>query len=69
MFLSVVIPAFNEEKRIKRTLLKINEYLSNQKYDYEIIIVDDGSEDKTREVVNGLMANIKNLSPRCSGKN
>lgn len=59
MFLSVIIPAFNEEKRVKNTLLEVNEYLSNQRYDSEIIVVNDGSKDKTAEIVRGL--GIKNL--------
>lgn len=59
MFLSVVIPAFNEEKRIKKTLLDIKEYLSKQGYDSEIIVVNDGSEDRTAEIIQSL--GIKNL--------
>jgi len=50
MLLSVVIPAFNEEKRLKRTVERISEYLSGRQYDFEIIIVDDGSEDNTFSV-------------------
>lgn len=49
--LSVIIPTYNEERRIPFTLKKIVEYLSNQKYKYEIIIVDDGSKDRTVEIV------------------
>jgi len=40
-FLSVIIPAYNEEARIKNTLEKIHSYLKNQDYTYEIIIVND----------------------------
>ena len=46
-FLSIVIPAYNEEQRLFDTLEKINNYLSQQKYEYEIIVVDDGSTDET----------------------
>lgn len=45
MKLSVIIPAFNEEKRIVKTLEEIREYLKN--FDSEIIVVDDGSTDTT----------------------
>jgi dolichyl-phosphate beta-glucosyltransferase len=51
MNLSIVIPAYNEEKRIGKTLERIREYLKKRKFDYEIIVVDDGSKDKTSEVV------------------
>lgn len=46
-FLSVVIPAYNEEKRIAATLDSVFNYLSWQKYFWEVIVVSDGSKDKT----------------------
>lgn len=49
--LSVVIPAYNEEDRIKPTLESIDAYLEKQPYHYEIIVVSDGSCDRTAEVV------------------
>lgn len=59
--LSVIIPAYNEEKRISATLLDINGYLKKQPYSYEIIVVSDGSTDKTVEIVKGLTKKINNL--------
>lgn len=59
MYLSIIIPAYNEEKRITKTLKDIDKYMSRQSYEYEIIVVSDGSKDKTAQVVNGL--NIKGL--------
>ncbi|MCG2695985.1 MAG: glycosyltransferase family 2 protein [Candidatus Portnoybacteria bacterium] len=59
--LSVVIPAYNEEKRIATTLLDIDKYLSEQKYDYEIIVISDGSKDNTAQVVNKMGELIRNL--------
>ena len=50
MFLSIVIPAYNEEKRLGTTLQKIHAYLNQKDYDYEVIVVDDGSADKTKDV-------------------
>ncbi|MFH1582576.1 MAG: dolichyl-phosphate beta-glucosyltransferase [bacterium] len=61
MHLSVVIPAYNEEKRISKTLRSINEYLKKQNYLYEILVVSDGSKDNTAKVVNDLTSEIKNL--------
>jgi len=61
MHLSVIIPAYNEERRLPKTLEEIDKYLSKQGYDYEIIVVSDGSKDKTAEVANDLKLKIANL--------
>ena len=47
MYLSVVIPSYNEEERILSTLSEMHKFLSGKVYDYEVIIVDDGSSDGT----------------------
>ena len=52
VYLSIVIPAYNEEKRIGATLDRIYDYVKTKGYDFEIIVVDDGSVDKTASVVN-----------------
>ena len=51
MKISIVIPAYNEEDRIVRTLEQTLAFLSRQNYDSEIIVVSDGSTDNTRSVV------------------
>ncbi len=48
--MSVIIPAYNEEKRIFSTLKRIREYLSEQSYTYEVIAVIDGAKDRTAQV-------------------
>lgn len=48
--LSVVIPVYNEEARLGGTLTRIHEYLAAQSYKSEILVVDDGSTDRTVEV-------------------
>jgi len=60
-YLSVITSAYNEEKRISETLLDIDRYLSKQDYSYEIIVVNDGSADKTAEIVKNFINLIKNL--------
>ncbi len=52
--LSVIIPAYNEEHRIEKTLLDVDKYLEKQNYDYEIIVVDNNSNDHTFETVRTL---------------
>jgi glycosyltransferase involved in cell wall biosynthesis len=47
---SVVIPAYNEERRLPHTLQRVTEYLSAQNYQSELIVVDDGSTDTTVQV-------------------
>jgi glycosyltransferase involved in cell wall biosynthesis len=46
-FLSVVIPAYNEARRLPGNLQKVLDYLRQQPYAFEVIVVDDGSTDET----------------------
>ena len=50
-FLSVVIPAFNEEEHIGSTLESVVSYLGEQPYSWEVVVIDDGSSDGTAAVV------------------
>lgn len=52
--LSVVVPAYNEEARLPRSLARIREYLLRTHPESEIIVVDDGSTDGTANVVRSL---------------
>ena len=61
MYLSIVIPAYNEAHRLPATLLKVKEYLSHQSYDSEIIVVNDGSTDRTSELVQEIQKTTPNL--------
>jgi dolichyl-phosphate beta-glucosyltransferase len=60
-FLSVIIPAYNEAERLPLTLVDIDKKLSKAEYSYEILVVNDGSKDKTADVVRGMQKGIKNL--------
>ena len=48
---SIVIPAYNEEIRIEATLDRVLEYVYAQKWDAEILVVNDGSRDATRDII------------------
>ncbi|MBU1292118.1 glycosyltransferase family 2 protein [Patescibacteria group bacterium] len=61
VFLSVIIPAYNEEMNISNTLLDIDHYLSQQDYTYEILVVIDGAKDKTAQIVGKFVDLVKNL--------
>ena len=52
-FLSVIIPLYNEEKRLNR-LFKIYKYLNKLKFNYEVILVNDGSTDNTIKKIKSL---------------
>jgi dolichyl-phosphate beta-glucosyltransferase len=51
--LSFVIPAFNEEARLGPTLCAIVEYIDREKLNAEVLVVDDGSRDRTAALVEG----------------
>ncbi|EKE19371.1 MAG: glycosyl transferase, group 2 family [uncultured bacterium] len=60
-YLSVVIPAYKEKERIGTNLLEIENFLSGKNFEYEVIIVVDGSPDNTAEVARNYSKQIKNL--------
>ena len=59
---SVIVPAYNEQKRIKKTIEAINDYFRNKQVTRQIIVVDDGSSDNTVGVVKDLRKEINDLS-------
>ena len=61
MFLSFVIPAFNEENRLLKTIHLVNVFLKAKYPNYEIIIVDDGSTDGTLFLSRKLAQKYSNL--------
>ena len=67
--LSVVIPAYNEAKRLPNTLLEVDAFLRRQGYDSEIIVVDDGSRDGTLDRVRELAGSIPSIRVLTYGGN
>ena len=50
--LSVVIPSYNEQANLKNGVLdEVYKYLKDKEYTWEVLIVDDGSSDQTKEIV------------------
>jgi dolichyl-phosphate beta-glucosyltransferase len=70
--LSIIIPAYNEEKRLPKALDPIISYMKDKRISNEIIIVADKSKDKTLEVVRGFAKKYSNISyifnPKKQGK-
>ncbi|MDD3125775.1 MAG: glycosyltransferase family 2 protein [Candidatus Kapabacteria bacterium] len=62
IFLSLIIPAYNEESRISGSLDKALEYFSRQDYSWEIIVVDDGSTDQTARIIENYNAKNPNIT-------
>ncbi|MBI4617789.1 MAG: glycosyltransferase family 2 protein [Planctomycetes bacterium] len=54
--ISIVIPAYNEETRLPRTLDRLVEYFGGRKGEWELVVVDDGSRDGTAALVERFLA-------------
>ncbi|HEV2617399.1 MAG TPA: dolichyl-phosphate beta-glucosyltransferase [Candidatus Acidoferrales bacterium] len=67
--LSIIIPAYNEERRLPRTLERVRGYLRREKAAAEVIVVDDGSSDGTAELVERMRAEMPELRLVSNGQN
>lgn len=59
--LSIIIPCYNEEERLPQTLREIAAYISTSKMEAEVIVVDDGSQDRTAKVAQSFVKEIPAL--------
>tara|TARA_Y100000590_G_scaffold469346_1_gene656402 strand:- start:13538 stop:14278 length:741 start_codon:yes stop_codon:yes gene_type:complete len=59
--LSIIIPAFNEESRIINTLVIIENYMSTMLFEWEVLIIDDGSTDNTKDILETWIKNRKHF--------
>ncbi len=62
--LSIVVPAFNEESRLGSSVKSILRYLEGNYPDSELIIVDDGSTDKTSQIAENACENFPHMETR-----
>ena len=67
--LSIVIPSFNEELRLPLTLANISAYIRASKPETEVIVVDDGSTDRTTDVANSFRGEIQRLRVIANDRN
>jgi glycosyltransferase AglD len=66
--ISIIIPVYNEEKRIKRCLERLSEYCKAVDWDFEIIVVDDASLDNTIKIAENFQLaedRIKIIASNC----
>ena len=59
--LSIIIPVYNERDNVKQLFSEIQSVLSNENYRFEVIFVDDGSQDGTRDVLSDLSSQFDTL--------
>lgn len=69
MDLSVIIPAYNEERRLGGTIDKVFSYLQTKPISFEVVVVDDGSQDGTAQVVREKQTSYPNLTLLPNEKN
>jgi dolichyl-phosphate beta-glucosyltransferase len=62
--LSVIVPAYNEEGRLGNTLERIVGYLTAEGWAFEVIVVDDGSVDRTSEIAEACLQNVPHIVVR-----
>lgn len=60
-YLSIVIPAYNEERRLPDTLQQVLQYLDQQPYPAEVLVADDGSTDRTAAVAAAIAQERSNV--------
>ena len=57
MKIFIQIPCYNEELQLENTIAEIRKFVNPEKYNYEIVIIDDGSNDKTVEIAKKIDVN------------
>lgn len=62
--LSIVLPAYNEEANVERVVRDVAAYADTLGIDYEIVVVNDGSRDRTGEILDGLQGQFPRLRPQ-----
>ena len=69
MLISIVTPTFNEEANIEKLCLKISEEMKKLNYDYEHIIIDNHSDDKTISIIKKIAEKDKKIKVIINARN
>src|SRR5215831_1809701 len=67
--LTIIVPAYNEELRLPPSLELIEEYIQKSGHETEVLVVDDGSKDKTAAVAQSFQSRIPLLRVLSNGEN
>ena len=67
--LSIVLPAYNEEANIERVVRDVVAFFAGRDIDYEILVVNDGSADRTGEILSRLQSELPQLRPQEHAQN
>ena len=71
VYLSIIIPAHNEEERLPPSLVKVDEFVRQQPYKSEVIVIENGSHDRTLEIAQSFqdrMPSLRVIQEQQSGK-
>ena len=60
-FLSIIIPAYNEEHRLPHTLAQVLDFIQTQPFESEVLVVENGSQDRTLQIAQGFAASYSQL--------
>ncbi len=60
--ITIIIPTFQEEKSIEKMVMNIHNFLNKKSLDFEIIVVDDNSNDKTGLIMNEIVKSVNTVS-------
>ena len=69
IFLSVIVPVYNEATRLPPTLRRLQEYLSKSPFSSEILVVLDGPTDRTQDILRRISNEIDGLKTIERGEN
>ena len=61
-FLSLIVPAYNEENRLPTTLRQIDDYLKSQLFSGEVLVIENGSDDRTFPIAQDFVKSHKNFA-------
>lgn len=61
-FLSLIIPAYNEEGRLPSTLKQVDDFIKAQTYSSEVLVIENGSQDKTFAITQDFVKHYQNFS-------